>query len=82
MAMVEGKDPPTPKEEKETRWRTWQREPGWRPPWWKRFWERLWGWTGFGETKLWDWLQLLGTLAIPVVVAEAAAWFSSQQATR
>jgi uncharacterized protein YjbI with pentapeptide repeats len=37
------------------------------------------GWTGFGERKLWDWLHLLGTLAIPVVVAVAAAWFSSQQ---
>ncbi len=28
---------------------------------------------------LWDWLQLLGTLAIPIVVALAAAWFSQQQ---
>jgi hypothetical protein len=37
------------------------------------------GWTGFGERKLWDWLQLLGTLAIPVVVAVATAWFSAQQ---
>src|SRR3712207_181026 len=27
------------------------------------------GWTGFGERKLWDWLQLLSTLAIPVVLA-------------
>jgi uncharacterized protein YjbI with pentapeptide repeats len=28
---------------------------------------------------LWDWLQLLATLAIPVVVAVAVAWFSMQQ---
>ena len=46
-----------------------------QPTWWRRLWE----WTGFGEKKLWNWLQLLGTLAIPVVVAVAAAWFSSQQ---
>jgi hypothetical protein len=28
---------------------------------------------------LWDWLQLLGVLAIPVVVGFGAAWFTSQQ---
>jgi fumarate reductase subunit C len=39
------------------------------------------GWTGFGEKKLWDWLQLLSALAIPVVVALATTWFSSQQST-
>jgi uncharacterized protein YjbI with pentapeptide repeats len=37
------------------------------------------GWTGFGEKKLWNWLELLGTLAIPVVVAVATAWLTSQQ---
>jgi uncharacterized protein YjbI with pentapeptide repeats len=52
-----------------------KKDPGEHPPWWKR----LWGWTGVGEKKLWDWLQLLGTLAIPVVVAVATGWFSSQQ---
>jgi hypothetical protein len=36
-------------------------------PWWKQ----LWKWTGFGEKKLWDWLQLLSALAIPVVLAAA-----------
>src|SRR5215211_1670970 len=36
-----------------------------RPPWRKR----LWRWMGFGETKLWDWLQLPSTLAMPIVVA-------------
>ena len=56
-----------------------------------------WPWTGFGETlyskpkgdlevqpkkTLWDWLQLLGTLAIPVVLATAGFWFTSQQAQR
>jgi len=32
---------------------------------------KLWAWTGFGEKKLWDWLQLLSALAIPVVLAAA-----------
>jgi len=36
-----------------------------RPPWWKR----LWRWMGFGETKLWDWLQLPSTLAMTIMVA-------------
>ena len=36
-------------------------------------------WTGFGEKKLWDWLQLLSALAIPVVLAAAGLWFSGQQ---
>jgi len=46
-----------------------------RPPWWKK----LWGWSGFGEKKLWDWLQLLSALAIPVVLAVAGFWFADQQ---
>jgi hypothetical protein len=29
------------------------------------------GWTGFGDKKLWDWLQLLSALAVPVVLAVA-----------
>jgi uncharacterized protein YjbI with pentapeptide repeats len=56
-----------------------------------------WSWTGFGETThskpngdlevqpkktLWDWLQLLGTLAIPVVLAAAGFWFTTQQNAR
>jgi uncharacterized protein YjbI with pentapeptide repeats len=32
-----------------------------------------------GKT-LWDWLGLLGTLAIPIVVGLGAAWFSAEQA--
>jgi DNA segregation ATPase FtsK/SpoIIIE-like protein len=46
-----------------------------QPPWWKK----LWVWTGFGEKKLWDWLQLLSALAIPVVLAVAGFWFADQQ---
>jgi uncharacterized protein YjbI with pentapeptide repeats len=37
------------------------------------------GWMGFANRTVWDWLHLLGTLAIPVVVATATAWFSLQQ---
>jgi membrane protein implicated in regulation of membrane protease activity len=40
------------------------------------------GWTGFGGKKLWDWLQLLSALAIPVVLATAGFWFTTQQDTR
>jgi hypothetical protein len=40
------------------------------------------GWTGFGEKKLWDWLQLLSALAIPIVLAFAGYWFTSQQDAR
>src|SRR5436309_15808405 len=29
--------------------------------------------------SLWDWLQLLGVLAVPVVVGLGAAWFTAQQ---
>ncbi len=41
-------------------------------------------WTGFnGNNKsgktLWDWLNLLGVLAIPVVVGLGTLWFTSQQ---
>lgn len=36
--------------------------------------------TGFQGKTLWDWLQLLGVLAIPLVVAGATLLFSLQQA--
>jgi uncharacterized protein YjbI with pentapeptide repeats len=36
------------------------------------------GWTGFGEKKLWDWLQLLSALAVPIVLAAAGFWFTMQ----
>jgi uncharacterized protein YjbI with pentapeptide repeats len=42
------------------------------------FWPR---WTGFRGMTVRDWLALLGTLAIPIVVAVATAWFSFQQST-
>ena len=40
------------------------------------------GWTGFADKTLWEWLQLLGALAIPVVLAAAGYWFSAQQDQR
>jgi hypothetical protein len=40
---------------------------------------RLWAWTGFADKTLWEWLQLLGSLTIPVVFAIAGFWFTSQQ---
>jgi len=38
-----------------------------------------WGWTGFKGKALWDWLNLLGVLAIPAVVGLGAAWYTAQQ---
>ena len=40
-----------------------------------------WDWTGFDRPSktLWDWLQLLGVLAVPVVVGFGAAWFTTKQ---
>jgi uncharacterized protein YjbI with pentapeptide repeats len=40
------------------------------------------GWTGFGDKTVWDWLQLLSALAIPVVLAGAGLWFTAQQDAR
>jgi uncharacterized protein YjbI with pentapeptide repeats len=40
------------------------------------------GWTGFADKTLWEWLQLLGALAIPVVLAIAGFWFTTQQEAR
>ncbi len=39
---------------------------------------RLYG-TGFIGKTLWDWLNLLGVLAIPAVVGLGAAWYTAQQ---
>ncbi len=39
---------------------------------------RLFG-TGFAGKTLFDWLNLIGVLAIPVVVGVGAAWFTAQQ---
>jgi hypothetical protein len=38
-----------------------------------------WDWTGIKTKTLWDWLNLLAVLAIPVVVGFGAAWFTAQQ---
>jgi uncharacterized protein YjbI with pentapeptide repeats/NADH:ubiquinone oxidoreductase subunit 3 (subunit A) len=39
-------------------------------------------WTGFRDKKLWDWLELLSALAIPIVLAAAGFWFTTQQDKR
>ena len=44
-------------------------------PWWKRLWE----WTEFGKKSGWQYLQLLSALALPVVLAIAVYWFTTQQ---
>jgi hypothetical protein len=36
-------------------------------------------WTGFFNKTLWDWLQLISALAIPVVVGFGAVWFTTRQ---
>lgn len=36
-------------------------------------------WTGFKDKTLWDWLQLLAALAIPVAVAVGTLWFTAAQ---
>jgi len=54
-----------------------EKEPRKRP--WR---SRLWEWTDFGEKTLWDWLQLLSALAIPVVLAVAGFSFTAWQGER
>ena len=39
----------------------------------------MWAWTGFADKTLWDWVQLLSSLAIPVVLAIAGFLFTTQQ---
>jgi hypothetical protein len=36
-------------------------------------------WTGFSHKTLWDWLQLVAALAIPLAIAAGTTWFSYQQ---
>ena len=36
-------------------------------------------WTGFAGKTLWDWFNLIGVLAVPVVVGFGAIWFTTQQ---
>jgi DNA-binding transcriptional MerR regulator len=52
-------------QEKETHKRTWR--------------SRLWKRTGFAGKTIWDLLELLSALAIPVVLAVAGFWFTAQQ---
>ena len=40
---------------------------------------KKWKWLGFSEKTLWDWLRLLGVLAIPLVLALGVLWFSAKQ---
>ena len=41
-----------------------------------------WHWTGFFHKTLWDWLNLLAALAIPVVAGFGVAWFTQLQQQR
>ncbi len=45
----------------------------------ERRWQKVAKWTGFFDKALWDWLQLLAALAIPIVIAAGTLWFSAQQ---
>lgn len=38
-----------------------------------------WDWTGFPAKTLWDWLNLLGVLAIPIVAGFGVAWYTTKQ---
>jgi uncharacterized protein YjbI with pentapeptide repeats len=59
-----------------------RRKPGW-VVWRKSESRKAWlHWTGFGGKTLWDWLQLLSALAIPVVLAGIGVWFTAQQDAR
>ena len=60
-------------EQKEAGKRTWQR--GRRK---RTLWSRIWDRTGLRGKTLWDCLQLLSTLAIPVVIALAGFYFEGQ----
>jgi hypothetical protein len=58
----------------------------WLPPLSPRDQKRLsylrrkkWKWSGFSKKTLWDWLLLLGVLAIPLVLALGTLWFNAQQ---
>jgi len=67
--MAEGEGTPTSEQEN---------GPGNRPPWWKRLWE----WTELGKKSGWEYLELLSALAIPIVLAAAGFWFTTQQDSR
>jgi uncharacterized protein YjbI with pentapeptide repeats len=72
LEMLEKRDTHTEEQQDKPR--------GWRP--WRPKRKPTPGWTGFGGKTLWDWLQLLSALAIPVVLAVAGFWFTAEQDTR
>ncbi len=58
----------------------------WLPPLSPRDQKRLasfrrkkWKWLGFSDKTLWNWLQLLGVLAIPIVLVLGTLWFGALQ---
>jgi hypothetical protein len=40
---------------------------------------KKWKWLGFSDKTLWNWLQLLGVLAIPMVLVLGTLWLGAQQ---
>src|SRR5215472_5810613 len=40
---------------------------------------KKWQWVGFSDKTLWNWLQLLGVLAIPLVLVLGTLWLGTQQ---
>ncbi len=40
---------------------------------------KKWKWIGFSDKTLWNWLQLLGVLAIPLVLVLGTLWLGTQQ---
>jgi uncharacterized protein YjbI with pentapeptide repeats len=63
--------------EKEARKRTWRRGPQDRT-----LQSKAWTLKALGGKTVWDWLQLLGVLAIPVVIAVGGWMFNAQQNAR
>jgi uncharacterized protein YjbI with pentapeptide repeats len=70
---VEGREKPAAGE-KEGRNRTWRRGPQDRT-----LQSKAWTLKALGGKTVWDWLQLLGVLAIPVVIAVGGWMFGAQQ---
>jgi uncharacterized protein YjbI with pentapeptide repeats len=70
---VEGREKPAAGE-KEARKRTWRRGPQDRT-----LQSKAWTLKALGGKTVWDWLQLLGVLAIPVVIAVGGWMFGAQQ---
>ena len=71
--LVESRRKRTTGLKRKSGWKTWM------PPKERR---NRWGWTGFRGKTLWDWLQLLSALAVPIVLAGVGLWFTAQQDAR